>query len=159
MANVSQWFEHSFLPSVSHLLTTGPAVLFLEERGSHIDFEFVQTALKDCVCLHMQVCYAAAGCVLLWAFEAGFQDQGAMHATKVKFTALLKDVWENSLQVSRSSSKWLQMLWSFTPFQTGCIGQQADPGLKSDDKRKAKPTVYGQIMTSDVVIELLMGET
>ena len=32
------------------------------------------------------------------------------------------------------------------------------PTCKSDDKRKVKPSVYGQVLTSDEVVELLMGE-
>ena len=70
-------------------------------------------------------------------FKQDFKiKSGAMHVTKVEFMSLLKKVWENSLLAGHL--QWFQMLWSSPPFQTGCIEQQADPGLKSDDKRKVK---------------------
>ena len=33
-----------------------------------------------------------------------------MHVTKVEFLALLKEVWEKSLNSHRAPAKWVQML-------------------------------------------------
>ena len=223
-ANFCQWFEHSFIPTVSHLLTTGPVVLFLDGHGSHIDFELVQTALKHCVllmCLHPHAshilqpldvtCYGPLKQVWRQTLKDFKIKTGAMHVTKVKFLTLLNKVWENSLLEDHLQSGF--KCSGFHPLSkqavsdsklTPALSFQADlqpstprpgprlsievrcectrgkphltpirlhlrdhfaillaekqPRLKSDDERKVKPTVYGQVMTSDEVIELLMGE-
>ena len=109
-ANFCQWFEHSFIPTVSHLFTTGPVVLFLDGHGSHIDFELVLTALKHCVLLmclpphasHVLqpldvTCYGPLKQVWRQTLKDFKIKTGAMHVTKVEFPTLLKEVWENSL--------------------------------------------------------------
>ena len=50
-SNFCEWFGHTFSPAVSHLLATGPVVLFFNGHGSHIDFELVSLALKHNVIL------------------------------------------------------------------------------------------------------------
>ena len=217
-ANFHQWFEHSFIPSVSHLLTAGPVVLFLDGHGSHIDFELVNTALKYCVilmCLPPHVshvlqpldvtCYGPLKQVWQQTPKDFKMKNGAMHVTKVEFPALLKEVWEETLLAGHlqngfkccglhplskgavSDSKLTPALSCHTDLQPSsprpgsrlsievmCKCSWGEPHLtpvrlhfrdhfgillahkhsihKSDDKQKVKPTVYGQVLTSDEVV-------
>ena len=40
------WFEKLFLPAVSHLLSTGPVILFLDGHYSHISLELIRSARR-----------------------------------------------------------------------------------------------------------------
>ena len=223
-ANFCEWFKHSFLPSVSHLLATGPVILFLDGHGSHIDFELVTIALKHHVILmclpphasHILqpldvTCYGPLKQVWRQTLKDFKTKSGAMHVTKVEFPALLKEVWEKSLLAGHlrngfkccglhplsneavSDSKLTSALSCHSDPQPSspraiprlsidvrCTCSLGKPHLtplrlhlrdhfailladkhhrcKSDDKRKMKPSVYGQVLTSDEVVELLTGE-
>ena len=43
-ANFLPWFSKSFIPAVSHLLETGPVVLFVDGHHSHITLELIEYA-------------------------------------------------------------------------------------------------------------------
>ena len=42
--NFHSWFEKLFLPSVAHLLTTGPVVLFVDGHHSHLSLQLIKLA-------------------------------------------------------------------------------------------------------------------
>lgn len=43
-ANFFSWFEKIFVPAVSHLLSTGPVVLFVDSHNSHVSLDLINSA-------------------------------------------------------------------------------------------------------------------
>ena len=43
-SNFLSWFNELFIPAVSHLLETGPVVLFVDGHLSHITLELIKSA-------------------------------------------------------------------------------------------------------------------
>ena len=50
-ANFFSWFQRLFIPSVAHLLESGPVILFIDRHGSHIGYNLVTYARKEGVVL------------------------------------------------------------------------------------------------------------
>ena len=46
-SNFDQWFGKLFIPSVRHLLSTGPVVLFVDGHHSHLTLQLIQHARRD----------------------------------------------------------------------------------------------------------------
>ena len=42
--NFLSWFEKIFVPAVSHLLSIGPVVLFVDGHKSHVSFDLISSA-------------------------------------------------------------------------------------------------------------------
>lgn len=42
--NFCRWFEKLFVPAVSHLVSSGPVVLFIDGHHSHLTLELIQSA-------------------------------------------------------------------------------------------------------------------
>ena len=224
-ANFCQWFDRTFSPAVSHLLATGPVVLFFDGHGSHIDFELVSLALKHNVILmclpphasHVLqpldvACYGPLKEVWRQTLKDFKMSSGAMHITKAEFPSLLKDMWERSL-LARHLKSGFKCCGLHPLSKTAIPDSKLSPALncstdpqpsiptprprlsievmskcsrgtphltpirlhlrdhfarlldkkqhkcKSDkDKRKVKPSFYGQVLTSDELVELLERE-
>lgn len=224
-ANFMEWFDHTFAPAVSHLLATGPVVLFFDGHGSHIDFNLVNKALKHNVILmclpphasHVLqpldvTCYGPLKQVWRQILKDFKMNSGAMHITKAEFSSLLKEMWEKSLlarhlksgfkccglhplsKVAVSDSKLSPALTCnaesqpstprpgprlsievlckcsrgtphLTPIRlhlrdhfASLLGKKQHRCKSNDDKQKVKPAFYGQVLTSDEVVELLARE-
>ena len=50
--NFIEWFLKLFVPTVKHLLSTGPVVLFLDGHQSHISLKLIKTAKNEGMHLH-----------------------------------------------------------------------------------------------------------
>ena len=50
VSNFLSWFNKLFIPAVSHLLETGPVVLFIDGHHSHITLELIQSAQDKGAC-------------------------------------------------------------------------------------------------------------
>ena len=50
--NFLQWFLKLFVPSVTHLLSKGPVVLFVDGHQSHISLQLVKTAKENGIHLY-----------------------------------------------------------------------------------------------------------
>ena len=108
--NFKEWFKQLFIPAVSHLLESGPVVLFADGHGSHIGYELIDTAMKHnivlmCLPPHTShvlqpldvTCFAPMKQEWKKALKHFKVSSGAMHVSKSEFLPLLKIVWEKSL--------------------------------------------------------------
>ena len=108
--NFKDWFKCLFVPSVSHLLVSGPVVLFVDGHGSHISHSLVTTARKEGViimCLpphssHLLqpldvACYGPLKTVWKETLKHYKLQTAATQVTKAEFPGLLKMTWEKSL--------------------------------------------------------------
>ena len=108
--NFHDWFKCLFVPSVSHLLASGPVILFVDGHGSHISHSLVTTARKEGViimCLpphssHLLqpldvACYGPLKTVWKETLKHYKLQTAATQVTKTEFPALLKKTWEKSL--------------------------------------------------------------
>ena len=108
--NFHDWFKCLFVPSVSHLLASGPVILFVDGHGSHISYNLVTTACKEGVILmclpphssHLLqpldvACYGPLKAVWKETLKHYKLQTAATQVTKVEFPELLKMTWEKSL--------------------------------------------------------------
>ena len=104
-ANFREWFKRLFVPSVSHLLTSGPVILFVEGHGSHISYDLVTTSLKDnivimCLPPHSSHVLQPLNVTCLGPIKQAWKrtlkefqlGSGGANVTKLELSSLLKNM-------------------------------------------------------------------
>ena len=68
-ANFLPWFEKLFVPAVSHLLSTGPVVLFVDGHNSHISLDLISSARSHGIhlfCFPSHTYYSCPSALRCW---------------------------------------------------------------------------------------------
>ena len=110
-SNLLKWFEQQFYPSIKHLLTTGPVVLFFDGHFSHMSISLIKKARS--LGIHL-FCLPPNTTHILQPLDIGVfgpmkqqwrtilkQHKIATRATNItkeRFPALIKQLWETSIK-------------------------------------------------------------